>query len=397
MYNEQLCLSGAGDVIMELNAYAKALSAVHGAENVFNYSIGNPDLRPPRSVYDAIRAVLEEEDQTAVHGYGPALGLPEVREAVAAHIRGRFGAPLTAENIYMVAGSCAGLAIAVRALVKPGDEVILIAPYFTEYPVFIEAAGAKTVSVPADPSTFYPDVDAIGRAITPRTKAVILNTPNNPSGAVYPEEILRKLTDLLKRRAVVNGRPIYLISDEPYREIVFTGREQPYLMDLYDDTIVSYSFSKSLSLAGDRIGYLAFGDKLSFRKEIMAAAVNAGRLLGHTCAPTLFQKILPRCIGDTADLGRYRENRDLLAGHLESCGFDIVPPEGTFFLLMKSPVPDAGVFARLAAERQRLIMVPTDAFGLPGYVRLAFCVSPDMIRRSLPAFTDLAREYGLTD
>ena len=395
MYNKALSELSAGDVIMELNAQAAALAAEIGSENVFNYSIGNPNLPPPPSVYEAIASVLKEEDQTAVHGYGPNAGIREVREAIAGHINSRFGQDLTYEDIFVVAGSCAGLSILLKALAVPGDEVICIAPYFTEYAAFLMAAGAKLVAVDADPQTFFPDVSAIREAISPRTRAVIVDSPNNPTGVIYPLDVLQDLAAMLREKETEYGHPIYLVSDEPYREIVFEGEDLPYLMDLYDDTIVSYSYSKSLSLAGQRIGYLAFSSRIAERKEIIRAVAGAGRIYGHTCAPTLFQRVLLHCIGDTADVSLYRQNRDLLVGQLEQCGFSFVPPHGAFYVMVKSPIPDAVAFARDAAQRHHLFFVPTDAFGTKGYVRLSYCVSPEMIRRSFPALEQLAKDYGL--
>lgn len=393
MYNSELNKYSSGDVIMELNAYAAGLERTYGKDTVFNYTLGNPSVVPPESVYEAVRDLMNKTDQMAVHGYSPNPGFRNVRQHIAEMINQKYGRELTLEHVYLVPGSCAGLAILCKALTEPGDEFIVIAPYFTEYSAYVDAAGAKLVEVMVDLETFHLDNEAIRRAITPHTKAIIIDSPNNPSGAVYPEENLRCLSRVLREKEAEYGHPIFLISDEPYREIVYGDTEVPYLMNLYGHTIVSYSYSKSLSLAGERIAYLAFSEEIPDLPDLMRAVGGAGRIFGHACAPTLFQLALLKCSDDLVDISQYRENRDLLAGHLKKCGFEFVPPEGAFYILMKSPVDDAVRFAKEIAEKYRVIVVPTDAFGLPGYVRFAYCVSRNMIERSLPALSSIAEEY----
>ncbi len=392
MYNSFLCELSSGDVIMELNAYAAQLTREIGAENVFNYSIGNPNVRPPESVYSAIRSALEYDDQFTVHGYSPNPGIREVRQAIADHVNQKFGQVLSLDDIYIVPGSSAGLSMLCKALAEDNDEFIVLAPFFPEYRAYLASTNAKLVIVKPDPATMYPDLTELRRCITNKTKALIINSPNNPSGVIYPEEVLTRITDILKEKENDFGHPIFLISDEPYREIVYNGETLPYLMDMYDNTIVSYSYSKSLSLAGDRIGYLAFSRKLTNKSEIIRAVSGAGRIYGHCCAPTLFQLVIMQCIDDLSDIDQYRKNRDLLTGHLTRCGFEFVNPEGAFYIMMRSPLQDSVEFSRLAAEKYHIIMVPTDDFGYPGYVRISYCVDQEMIQRSLPSFSKLAEE-----
>ena len=392
MYNSFLCDLSSGDVIMELNAYAAQLTRELGPENVFNYSIGNPNVRPPESVYSAIRSALDDDDQFTVHGYSPNPGIRKVRQTIADHINSKFGQDLSFEDIYIVPGSSAGLSMLCKALAEDDDEFIVLAPFFPEYRAYIAATNARLIEAKPDPVTFYPDLDALKELITPHTKALIVNSPNNPSGVIYPVEVLKDLTSLLKEKEQEYGHPIFLISDEPYREIVYNGEKLPYMMDLYDNTIVSYSYSKSLSIAGDRIGYLAFCSRLINKAEIFRAVSGAGRIFGHCCAPTLFQLVIMDCIDDLSDIEQYKKNRDVLTEHLSKCGFAFLKPEGAFYIMMRSPMPDSIEFSTYAAEKYHLIMVPTDDFGCPGYVRISYCVDPNMIDRSLPAFSKLAED-----
>ncbi|MBQ8996147.1 MAG: pyridoxal phosphate-dependent aminotransferase, partial [Oscillospiraceae bacterium] len=333
---------------MELNAEAARMASTLGKENVYNYSLGNPSLRPPQSVYDAISAILKEEDQIAVHGYSANAGMPKVRKAVADHINTRFGRNLSQEDIFIVPGSSAGLSMLCKGLSEDEDEFIVIAPFFPEYRAYLAATTAKLVVVDADPVSFYPDCRKIREAITKKTKALIVNTRNNPTGVIYPYEVLKELTDLLKEKEAEYGHPIFLISDEPYREIVYESEDLPYLMDMYDDTIVSYSYSKSLSLAGERIGYLAFSEHLSHKAEIIRAVAGAGRIFGHCCAPTLFQLVIMQCINDLSGVAQYKDNRDLLLKQLDRYGFTYIYPSGAFYILLKSPIAESVPVARHA-------------------------------------------------
>lgn len=387
-------LGSVRSVIRELFEYGKKRKAQIGEENVFDFSLGNPSVPPPAEVGQALVDILSGSDPVAVHGYTSAQGDASVRAAVADYINSRFFSGVGADNIYMTCGAAASLTITLNALLNPGDEVITVAPYFPEYKVFCEHAGGRLVAVRGEEGTFLPDVAAIGRAITPATKAVLLNSPNNPSGVVYPAGRIAELCALL-RACGERGQTIYLIADEPYRELVFGDAEVPYIMNYYDNSIVCYSFSKSLSLPGERIGYIAVNPAMPDSGTVYAAVCGAGRALGYVCAPALFQLLVPRVLGLTSDISVYRRNRDRLAAALEEYGFKVVRPDGAFYLFVQSPEPDADAFAERAKQFE-LLIVPSGSFGVDGYARISYCVSPDMIERSLPAFGALARSYGLT-
>ena len=383
-------------VIREIFEYGNRRRAEIGAENVYDFSLGNPSVAPPQEVTDALLALITEREPTALHGYTSAAGAPAVREAVAAHIRDTFGFPASADLIYMTVGAAAALTISLRAILADGagEEVIAFTPFFPEYRVFCEAAGGKLVTVPCREPDFEIDLDAFAAAITEKTKAVIVNSPNNPTGAVLSRANLMGMADILRAAEAKYGHPIYLLSDEPYRELVYGDVEVPYLPELYDDTVVSYSFSKSLSLPGERIGYLFVSPKAAEADSVYAAILGAGRALGFVCAPSLFQHLLPVCLGKTADIAIYRKNRDLLFTALTDMGFTCVPPSGAFYLFMRAPGGDAAAFAELA-KRHELLLVPSDSFGCPGYVRISYCVATETIERSLPAFRALAAECGV--
>ena len=383
-------------VIREIFEYGNRRRAEIGAENVYDFSLGNPSVAPPQEVTDALLALITEREPTALHGYTSAAGAPAVREAVAAHIRDTFGFPASADLIYMTVGAAAALTISLRAILADGagEEVIAFTPFFPEYRVFCEAAGGKLVTVPCREPDFEIDLDAFTAAITEKTKAVIVNSPNNPTGAVLSRANLMGMADILRAAEAKYGHPIYLLSDEPYRELVYGDVEVPYLPELYDDTVVSYSFSKSLSLPGERIGYLFVSPKAAEADSVYAAILGAGRALGFVCAPSLFQHLLPVCLGKTADIAIYRKNRDLLFTALTDMGFTCVPPSGAFYLFMRAPGGDAAAFAELA-KRHELLLVPSDSFGCPGYVRISYCVATETIERSLPAFRALAAECGV--
>ena len=331
---------------------------------------------------------------TALHGYTSGPGDMATREAIAAHIRGSFGVPADAAHIYMTCGAAASLTISLSAICNAGDEVITFAPYFTEYKVFTETAGARLLALPSDPATFQIDFAALEGALSPKTAAVLVNSPNNPSGVVYGRETVKKLAALLAEKSAEYGRTIYLISDEPYRELVYGGVEVPYLPAYYKDTLVCYSYSKSLSLPGERIGYIFVSPQAKDAAALFLAVCGAGRALGYVCAPSLFQKVIARCQGMTSDVSVYEKNRNTLLSALTSYGFTCVRPDGAFYLFMRSPEPDANAFCE-KAKQYDLLLVPGDDFGCAGYVRIAYCVSPAMIARSLPAFEKLARSYGL--
>lgn len=386
-------LGSVRSVIRELFEYGKKRKAQIGEDNVFDFSLGNPSVPPPAQVEEALENVLKTRDPVQVHGYTSAQGDASVRSAIAGYISKNYGVPQTADLIYMTCGAAASLAITFNALLNAGDEVITIAPYFPEYKVFCEHAGGVLVPVKGEAGTFQPDIAAVRAAITPKTKAVLINSPNNPSGVVYSEERITQLCKVLKE-CKERGQTIYLIADEPYRELVFGGVKVPYIMNYYDESIVCYSFSKSLSLPGERIGYIAIAPAMRNAGEVYAAVCGSGRALGYVCAPALFQLIIPEVLGLTADISVYERNRDTLSAALESYGFTVVRPDGAFYLFVQSPEPDSDAFAERAKEHE-LLIVSAKSFGVEGYVRISYCVSPEMIARSLPAFRALALSYGL--
>ena len=378
--------------IRELAAYGARRKAEIGADRVFDYSLGNPSVPAPDCVNEAIRELLSL-DSCTLHGYTTAAGLPSLRRAIAEDMRKRYAAELDPDKMYIICGAAAGLAICLRALVQPGEEVIAFAPFFPEYRMFTEGVGGVLVTVPPL-SDLQPDLDAFEKALTEKTQLVIVNTPNNPSGVVLSAQTLERLARILEAAQARYGHPIYLVSDEPYRELVYDGREVPCVLHFYDNTILDYSYSKSLSLPGERIGYLAVSPKMADGDTVYAALTGAARACGYVNAPSLMQRVIEKCIGQTTDVSIYRRNRDLLYNSLTEMGYDCVYPDGAFYLFVRTPEPDARAFSE-RAKKHELLLVPSDDFGLGGYVRLAYCVTEEMILRSLPAFKALAQEYGL--
>lgn len=387
-------LGSKRSVIREIFEFGRQRAQEVGAENVFDFSLGNPSVEPPRQVEEVLVQLISESSPTALHGYTSAQGDLSVRRAISDYIQKTHSVPCDPDYIYMTCGAAASLVISLSALCEEGDEVITFAPYFTEYKVFAETAGAKLIALPSDPQTFQIDFSLLEQAIGSRTAAVLINSPNNPSGVVYNEETVKKLADLLRKKSAQLGRTIYLVTDEPYRELVYGGVKVPYLTAYYKDTLVCYSYSKSLSLPGERIGYIFVNPQAEKAKEIYLAVCGAGRAHGYVCAPSLFQKMIARCQGITSDVSVYERNRDTLVGALRGYGFSCVQPDGAFYLFVRSPEPDANAFCE-RAKKYDLLFVPGDDFGCPGYVRIAYCVSPQMIERSLPAFAKLAAEYSL--
>lgn len=387
-------LGAKSSVIREIFEYGKKRKAEVGAENVYDYSLGNPSVPAPASVNDAIRELCDTMNPCDLHGYTSAVGDNETRQAIADNLNSRFGTHFTMNNLYMTCGAAASLCITFRAIAEKDDEIIIFAPYFPEYKVFISAAGATPVEVKCKAEDLTIDLAAFEKAITPNTKAVVINSPNNPSGVVVDEETVKALCTIMKRKSEEIGRPIFLVSDEPYRELVYGDVQVPYLTKYYDNTIVCYSFSKSLSLPGDRIGYILVPDEVADFQQIYKAVCGAGRSLGYVCAPSLMQFVIRHCVGQTSDVSVYQYNRDLLLDAFEKYGFKVAKPDGAFYLFMKSPEADAAAFCE-KAKKYDLLLVPSDSFGFPGYVRLAYCVSTEMIKRSLPSFKALAEEYGL--
>ena len=379
-------------VIREIFEYGNARKKEIGEENVFDFSLGNPSVPAPPEVNAEIARLIADMPPVKLHGYTSAAGAPEVRAAVAAYLQTQFGAPVSASRVYMTCGAAASLTISLAAMSEAGDEFVVVAPCFPEYRVFIERAGGKVVEAQAA-TDFHLDLAALARAVGSRTKAVILNSPNNPTGAVYGREELAALAALLAEKSAERGAPVYLIADEPYRELTY-GAEVPCLLNIYPDTVLCYSFSKSLSLAGERIGYIAVPDGCTDADALFAAVCGAGRALGYVCAPALFQRVAAKCLGKSGDIAAYRENRDLLWNALRTYGFECVPPEGAFYLFVRSPEPDAKAFCA-RAKKYELLLVPSDSFGVPGYVRISYCVAKEIIQSALPAFEKLAKEYGL--
>ena len=394
-YNQKMYgLGSKRSIIREIFEYSKTRAAEIGAENVFDFSLGNPSVPAPKEVNDTVRELLETESPVLLHGYTSAQGDAKVRQTIAESINSRFGVDISPNAIYMTCGAAASLSICLKAIIEnEGEEVIAFAPFFTEYRVFIENAGGSIVISKPDPDTLSIDVADFESRITPNTKAIIMNSPNNPSGVVYSEATVKAVCDVLRKKSAEYGHVIYLIADEPYRELVYTGVEVPYLMNYYDNTLVCYSYSKSLSLPGERIGYIAVCPKMEDGQNVYLAICGAGRSLGYVCAPSLFQQVIARCIDAKVDINIYRENRDLLYDNLTAYGYDCVKPDGAFYLFVKALEPDAYTFYE-KAKRHEILVVPCDDFGVEGYVRIAYCVDKARVIGALPAFKALAEEYG---
>ena len=392
MINENKRALGAKrSVIRELFEYGKIRKAQVGEENVYDFSLGNPSVPSPSAVNEQLIRLISEESPVRLHGYTSAQGDAEVRAAIAEYINKTYDENVTADCLYMSVGAAAALTCSLGAIVCPGEEVIILAPYFPEYKVFIEGCGGVVKEVMCN-KDLEPDVAAIEAAITEKTAAIIINSPNNPTGAVYSEESIVALCEALRRAEKKHGHPIYLISDEPYRELVYDGTSVPYLTKYYDNTIVCYSYSKSLSIPGERIGYVLVCPRCKDFTSVYQAVCGAGRALGYVCAPSMLQKMLPCCLGKTADISVYDKNRRLLLEKLSEYGFELIKPQGAFYLFIKSPSGDANELCERAKARDILI-VPSDDFGCPGYARLAYCVTTEQIERSLPAFEALAKSY----
>lgn len=376
--------------IREIAAYGGARKAQIGAENVFDFSLGNPSIPAPESVRASIARALELPP-TQLHGYTPAPGLPAAREAVAASLNRRFGTSYAAGDVYLTCGAAASLSISFHALVNPGDEVIVIAPYFPEYRVWIETAGATCVEIMADPETFQIDVPAVAAAVNERTKAIVINSPNNPVGSVYAQKNLEDLAAALHDAQKRLGTQVYLISDEPYREITY-GADVPWVPAIYDRTIVCYSYSKSLSLPGERIGWVLVPNTNPEHDRLVLAVAGAGRKLGFVCAPALFQHVVIDCVDEPTDVEAYAENRRVLTEGLSALGYEYIEPQGAFYLWVKALEPDANAFFE-RAKALELLPVPSDSFGCPGWVRVGYCVSKETIVNSMPAWKKLAESY----
>lgn len=388
---EMLQLGTNPSAIRDLFEYGNKRKAEIGAENVFDFSLGNPSVPAPDCVQEAIEQLLSE-DTVSLHSYTSAVGDNTLREALAHYTNEQQGTSLTAANFYITVGAAASLTVSLKALAEPEDEFIVLAPFFPEYRVFIEMTGAKCVVVQNNLVDFQIDITALEKAITSHTKGIIVNSPNNPTGVVLEEENIKDLCALLERKQKEYRKEIFLLADEPYRELVYGDVKVPYLMNYYDNTIVCYSYSKSLSLPGERIGYIAVSNKATDWKNVFAAICGAGRALGFVCAPSLFQKVISRCIGKTSDVSVYKKNRDLLYDALTEYGYRCIKPDGAFYLFVEALEEDAKAFAEKAKEYE-LLLVASDSFGTPGFVRISYCVSTEQIVKSLPAFKKLAGAY----
>lgn len=387
-------LGSKRSAIRELFEYGKKRAAIVGAENVYDFSLGNPTVPAPDCVNETIRELTQSLDSISLHGYTSAQGDLETRQAIADYLNNTYETNFKADNLYMTMGAAASLSIAFKALTSsPDDEIIAIAPFFPEYRVFVTAAGAKFIVVAPDTKNFQINFDEFEKLVNKNTKAVIINSPNNPSGAVYSEQTIKKLADFLSKKSEEYGTHIFIITDEPYREIVYDGVEVPYVTKYYNDTIVCYSYSKSLSLPGERIGFILVPDEAYESKKLYAAVCGAGRALGYVCAPSLFQKVIAKCVGQTGDVNLYKKNRDLLYDGLTELGYECFKPDGAFYMFVKALESDAENFCEKAKEEDLLLVAATD-FGCPGYVRISYCVDEDMIKRSFKAFKALKEKYA---
>jgi len=387
-------LTKSNSVIRAMFEEGNRLAALHGRENVYDFSLGNPSIPSPAAVNDAIIEIVQEEDPISLHGYMSNVGYPAVRKAVADSLNENFGTSFNENNIIMSAGAAGGLNVVLKTLINPGDEVIAISPFFVEYKNYVSNVDGELVIVPTTRFDFQPDPETVRKAISPKTKAIILNSPNNPTGVVYTEETIKHLALVLEEKSKEYGEPIYIISDEPYRELVYDGVEVPFLTKYYKNTIICYSWSKSLSLPGQRIGYIVIPSEADDYELIFDAAGIATRILGYVNAPALMQRTVAQCLCEQTDIEAYDENRKLLYNGLKDLGFESAPPQGAFYLWVKTPGDD-NEFVE-AAKKHNILLVPGTAFTCPGYVRIAYCVSKKTIENALPAFEKLAEEFGLS-
>ena len=395
MYNNKMYKYGSNrSAIRDLFEYGKQRKQEIGTLNVYDFSLGNPSVPSPNVVNETLIKLIQEKDSCMLHGYTSAQGDLNVRNSIIEYLNSTYDASVSSDLMYLTVGAAASLTISLNAILNEGDEVIVIAPFFPEYVVFIEKALGKVVIVNSD-EKFLPNLDDLKNAITEKTKAIIINYPNNPTGVMIDEDTLKTLCKILKDAEVKFNHNIYLISDEPYRELLYNGLKFNFVTNYYDNSIVCYSFSKSLSLPGERIGYVLVNPKCNLAKEVYYAICGAGRSLGFVCAPALFQYMIPDCLGKTSDLSIYEKNRDILYNELTKIGYTVVKPDGAFYLFVKS-LEDSAVNFSLEARKHELLLVPSDSFGCSGYVRISYCVDTDMINRSLFAFNNLYQSYKET-
>ena len=387
-------LGTAPSIIRQLFAYGLEQAAKVGADKVYDYSLGNPSIPAPKKVNESIKKIVDEMDSIKLHGYSMAAGFDTARAAVAKDLANRFGLDVKASELFFTCGAAPALISIIKALIVDADsEIMAVAPFFPEYRPFVNANGGKLVVVPADTKAFQIHLDEVEKRITKNTQGIIINSPNNPSGVVYTEETLKGLAALLERKSAEYGHPIYIIADEPYRELVYGGVKVPFIPCLYKNTIVCYSYSKSLYLPGERIGYVYVPGFADDADAVYAAIAGAARIMGHVCPPTLMQKVIEYCAEERPDLVAYDENRNLLYNSLREMGYDCAKPDGAFYLFVKAPNGDANAFSEKAKLEHNLLVVPADGFGCPGYFRLSYCVANDMIQRSLPAFKAMIESY----
>ena len=385
-------LGNKPSVIRDLFEFGKKRKQEIGEENVYDFSIGNPSVPPPKCVTDALVDLLKNTEPTALHGYTSAVGDRNVRVAISEYLNKTYNTKTSGDLIYLTVGAAASLTTSFNALLNAGEEVVVFAPFFPEYRVFIEKAGGVVKVVNPIEPTFLPDFEDFEKAITPKTKAVLINSPNNPTGVVLKTEDIEKIAEILNKKQQEFGNEIYLISDEPYRELLYADIEYPFVTNFYDNSIVCYSFSKSISLPGERIGYILVNPKCKDAKDVYAAVCGAGRTLGYVCAPALFQYVIPHCLGKTSDLCVYKTNRDKIYQALTDMGYEVVKPDGAFYLFVKALEKDANAFSEVA-KKFELLLVPSDSFGYGGYVRISYCVSTKQIEASIPAFKRLIEYY----
>ena len=372
----------------------KRLSDIYGEENVFDYSIGNPNVEPPENIKTIISDILNKEKPNFVHGYMNNSGYEDVRDDISSFLNKKNNLNLTRNNIVMTCGAAGGLNIILKSILNPDEEVITFAPFFGEYKNYVENFDGKLVIVPTNIDTFEPDLDELSKVINSKTKAIIINNPNNPTGVIYSKDAIQNLADLLNKKQKEQNTSIYLISDEPYREIVYDDAEVPCLLKYYDNTFIGYSYSKSLSLPGERIGYVVVNPAMTNCDEMMAALNIANRILGFVNAPSLFQRVIAKSLGSEVDVNIYKKNRDLLYNHLVKLGFTCIKPKGAFYLFPRTPIEDDKKFCE-DAKQFNLLLVPGSTFGCPGHIRLSYCISYEKIEKSLPAFDKLAKLYSM--
>ncbi len=395
MIDKKLVAWGSsGNIIREIAEYGAEQAKKVGAENVYNFTIGSPSIDPPPVVRETMERYMDSMPAAQLHTYAPAPGFPEVRKKAAEYLTKTFGVEYGMRDVIITCGTSTCLAVLTRVLLSGGGRAMTFTPYFMDYKYYAESVGSTLTECPTDPFTFQLDLDAAERALTPDTMLLILNSPNNPSGVVLRREGLEGLAALLERKQKEYGHPIYIVADEPYRELVYDGQEVVYLPSIYRNAIYCYSFSKSMSLPGERVGFMALPPEMDDYDDIYAACMGIIRAFGYICVSSMWQRVAVDCLGSTSDISVYKDNRDLLYGSLTEMGYTCVHPDGAFYLFLKTPDPDAEAFCR-RAMKENLLIVPGDSFGTPGYTRLAYCVSRGVIERSLPTWKKLAEEYGL--